>query len=275
MLFPILRVCLLAALVALPLPAIGKPRIVSLLPSLTEDLFAIGAGPQVVGVSMFTDFPRAAARLPIVGSSSSLDAERIVRLHPDLVVGIPAQAALVADLRRSGLRVELLRDDSFADLFATLRRLGALAGHPGEATALERALHARTTELVKRIPAGPSPKVFVVLDTAPIFTIGDGSYIAQLLQLAGARNASGVRAPYARYSAEALVAKQPDALVADRASGLATALEREPWSALRAVRAGRVYVLADADILERPGPRYNAGLEWLIAHVHARAALAK
>lgn len=275
MLFPIARAFLLAALFALPLPASGKPRIVSLLPSLTEDLFAIGAGPQVVGVSMFTDFPRAAVRLPMVGSSSSIDAERIVRLHPDLVVGIPAQAALVADLRRSGLRVELLRDDSFDDLFDTLRRLGKLAGHSAEAAALERRLHARTAELVRRIPAGPRPKVFIVLDTTPIFTVGDASYIADLLQLAGARNASGVRAPYARYSAEALVAKQPDALVGDRASGLAAALQREPWSALRAVRAGRVYVLADADILERPGPRYNAGLEWLIGHVHARAALAK
>jgi iron complex transport system substrate-binding protein len=246
----------------------AAPRIVSLMPSLTEDLFAIGAGNQVVGVSAFTDFPPAAARLPQVASFSSLDAERIVGLHPAVVVGIPAQASLVADVRRTGLRVELLRDDSFADLFVTLARLGALSGHSREAAALAARLRARTVALERSVPAGPQPRAFVVLGAAPIYTVGDGSYIAHLLALAGARNASGVRAAYAQYSAEALVATQPDAIVADKQSGLPAVLDRPPWSALRAVREGRVYVLDDADILERPGPRYNEGLAWLIARLH-------
>jgi ABC-type Fe3+-hydroxamate transport system substrate-binding protein len=108
----------------------------------------------------------------------------------------------------------------------------------------------------------------VVLGVAPIYTVGDGSYIAHLLALAGARNASGLRAAYAPYSAEALLAAQPDAIVADKQSGLSGVLDRAPWNALRAVREGRVYVLDDADILERPGPRYNEGLAWLIARLH-------
>jgi iron complex transport system substrate-binding protein len=248
----------------------AAPKIVSLMPSLTEDLFAIGAGPQVIGTSQFTDYPSAAARLPQVASFSSLDAERIVRLRPNVVVGISAQASLVLDLRRAGLRVQLLRDDSFDDLFTTLAQLGALSGHEREATVLASSLHARTAALVRAVPPGRPPRTFVVLGVAPsIFTVGDGSYIAHLIALAGARNASGLRDAYGRYSAEALVAEQPDAIVADEQSGLAGVLGEPPWNALRAVREGRVYILADADILERPGPRYNQGLAWLIAHLHA------
>jgi ABC-type Fe3+-hydroxamate transport system substrate-binding protein len=133
-------------------------------------------------------------------------------------------------------------------------------------------MRARTARLERSVPSGTRPRTFVVLGVAPIFTVGDGSYIAHLLALAGARNASGVREPYARYSAEALLAAQPDVIVADRQSGLPGVLDRPPWNALRAVRAGRVYVLDDADILERPGPRYNEGLAWLIERLHARAA---
>jgi iron complex transport system substrate-binding protein len=250
--------------------AAAAPKIVSLMPSLTEDLFAIGAGSQVVGSSQYTDYPPAALALPQVASFSSLDAERIVRLHPSVVVGIPSQASLVADLRRAGLHVELLRDDSFDDLFATLMQLGTLSGHVREATQLASSLHARTAALVRGVPVGGSPRTFVVLGVAPsIFTVGDGSYIAHLLALAGARNASGLHDAYGRYSAEALVAEQPDAIVADKQSGLSSVLGQAPWNALRAVREGHVYVLEDADILERPGPRYNEGLAWLIAHLHA------
>jgi len=239
------------------------------MPSLTEDLFAIGAGAQVVGVSQFTDYPPAAAKVPQVASFSSLDAERIVRLHPDVVVGIPSQAVLTADLRRAGLRTILMSDDGYDDIFGDLATLGRLSGHASEATALAARLRARTAQLVRRVPRDARPRAFVVLGIDPIFTVGQSSYIAHLLLLAGARNAAGdIGQAYARYSAEAMLALQPDVLIADKASGLAAALDRPPWNALRAVKAKRVYVVDDADLLERPGPRYNDGLAWLIAKLH-------
>jgi iron complex transport system substrate-binding protein len=127
--------------------------------------------------------------------------------------------------------------------------------------------------LVRSVPAGPRPRVFVALGVAPIFTVGDRSYIAHLLSLAGARNAaSDLHAAYGRYSAEALIAAQPDAIVTDAGSNIASVLGRAPWNALRAVREHRVYVLADADLLERPGPRFTAGLQWLIERLHPRAS---
>jgi len=256
-------------LAALRVDAAQPPRIVSLMPSLTEDLFAIGAGSQVIGVSQFTDYPPAAARLPQVASFSSLDAEQIVRLHPDVVVGIPSQAALTADLRRAGLRTVLISDDGYDDIFADLAALGRLSGRTSEAAALSARLRAQTTELMRRVPRGARPRVFVVLGVAPIFTVGDRSYIAHLLALAGARNAANnVSEAYARYSPEAVLALQPDVIVADQASGLAAVLNRPPWNSLAAVKAKRVYVIDDADLLERPGPRYNDGLAWLIGKLH-------
>lgn len=257
-------------LCALALGAVApRPRIVSLIPSLTEDLFAIGAGAQVVGVSQFTDYPPEAARVPQVNSFASVDAEKVLSLHPDVVVGIRAQAPLTADLRRLGMHPVLLDDDSYADIFTDLAVLGHLSGHEREAAALSAHLRARAAALQRSVQSGARPRVFVVLGVAPIFTVGDRSYIAQLLRMAGARNAAAdLPQAYGRYSAEALVAAQPDAIVADSASELRSVLGRAPWSTLRAVREHRVYVLDDADLLERPGPRFVDGLQWLIAKLH-------
>jgi iron complex transport system substrate-binding protein len=250
-------------------PAPARPdvprRIVSLIPSLTEDLFAIGAGPAVVGVSVYTDFPPAAAKLPVVANVSGADIERIVTLHPDVVVGIPAQNAPAADLRRAGIRTVLLKDDEFEDIFRDIDALGLLTGHADESHALTDRLRARTLALMKTVRKRAHPvRVFVVLGTGPIYTVGDSSYVGKLIALAGGADAAQIHDAYGAYSAEALVAVQPDVLVADSTVQLQSVLDRPPWNALRAVREHRVAYLPDPAILERPGPRYNDGLAWLI-----------
>ena len=242
-------------------------RIASLVPSMTEDLFAVGAGDTVVGVSSFTDYPPEAKRLPVVASFASIAAERIVALHADLAIGIVAQDRLAGDLRRAGVPVVLLHDDSYGDIFRNLQQIGSVTGYRANADALVARLRARTKALVRSVkPRARKPSVFVVLGNAPVFTVGKGSYIADLIAMAGGRNAAGdVNAPYARYSAEALVARQPDVLVVDPDVHLYEVLTQPPWSSLRAVKEHRVDTLPDAAILERPGPRYNDGLAWLIA----------
>jgi ABC-type Fe3+-hydroxamate transport system substrate-binding protein len=248
-----------------------RPRIVSLVPSLTEDLFAIGAGAQVVGTSQFSDYPAPAARLPQVASAGSIDAERIVELHPDVVVGIPSQASQVAMLRRLGMRVELMADDSYDDIFRDLAVLGRISGHTTEASALTARLAERARRITQSVRATNKPRCFVVLGVAPIFTVGDRSYIAHLIGMAGGRNAAfDLHSAYGRYSAEVLLARQPDVLIGDPQGGLGGVLDRAPWNALRAVREHHVYILGNADILERPGPRFNDGLAWLVARLHQR-----
>ncbi|MFN2459370.1 MAG: ABC transporter substrate-binding protein [Candidatus Velthaea sp.] len=241
-------------------------RIVSLIPSLTEDLFAIGAGAQVVGVSQFTDYPPAARRLPVISTVSSVDSERVVRLHPDVAVGIPSQTALMAELAKAGIRGAVYADDTYDDIFRDLAALGTLSGHESAAAGLIASLRSETAALRRSVGSRPRrPSVFVVLGVAPIFTVGRGSYIEKLIDMAGGINAaSASRSPYPRFSAEALVALQPDALVVDPTVDLPAVAARAPWSSLRAVRERRVFTLPEAGILERPGPRYVQGLRWLI-----------
>jgi ABC-type Fe3+-hydroxamate transport system substrate-binding protein len=269
---PLARLCALSAVLAMTACSAAAParvdvphRIVSLIPSLTEDLFAIGAGPLVVGVSEYSDFPRAAAALPVVANASSANVERIVQLRPDVVVGIASQTAAAADVRRAGIRTVLLDDNGFDDIFRDIESLGLLSGRVEEAHGLTDRLRARTTALMRTVRKRAQPlRVFVVLGTGPIFTVGDASYVSKLIVLAGGVNAAQLGSSYGAYSAEALLALQPDVLVADSSVQLQSVLDRPPWNALRAVREHRVAVLPDPAILERPGPRYNDGLAWLI-----------
>jgi ABC-type Fe3+-hydroxamate transport system substrate-binding protein len=255
-----------------PTPSSTSARVVTLVPSFADDLYAIGAASQLVAVSAYTDAPHTAA-LPRVADATSVDAEAILALKPNVVVGIPAQARLVEPLLRARVPVVLLSDDSYDSIFANLREMGALTGHRREAAATVARLRRETSDLHRRTAHfARRPSVFVVLGAAPIWTAGNRSYITTLIALAGAVNtANDLHAAYGEYSAEALLHDQPDLLIADRATNLASVFDREPWRSLRAVQLHRVY-LFDPDLIERPGPSYNEGLRWLLAHVSPLAA---
>jgi ABC-type Fe3+-hydroxamate transport system substrate-binding protein len=246
-------------------PAAGG-GIVTLVPSFADDVYALGAGGRLAAVSAFTDDPRAAL-LPRVSDASSVDTEAIVALRPALVLGIPSQSRLVEPLRRAGLRVVLLSDDGYEEIFSNLLTIGALTGHAEEARTVVSRLQRETASLAQRARGFAwHPRVFVVLQAAPIWTAGTSSYISRLVAIAGGRNAAQLKTPYAQYSAETLVVNQPDVLIADRIARLDASLDRQPWRSLRAVRLGRVYE-AQPDLLERPGPQYNEAIRWLIARL--------
>jgi ABC-type Fe3+-hydroxamate transport system substrate-binding protein len=242
-----------------------RARIVALMPFVADDLYAIGAGSRIVAVSSFTDDPRA-KHLPRVADFTSIDAERIVALHPDVAIGIASQSRLVDPLRRAGIGVVLLSDDTYDDIFSNLRIIGSLSGRQKQAAAtiarLQRTtmlLHARTLGFARH------PSVFVVLGSGPIWTAGSTSYIGTLVTLAGGVNAAGdLHAAYGQYSAEALLRAQPEVLVTDPAIRLDAAIAREPWRSLRAVQRHHVYTVDPAAIIERPGPNYNEGIRWLV-----------
>ena len=242
-------------------------RVVALMPSFADDLYAIGAGRQLVAVSAYTDAPQAKG-LPRVADASSVDVEAIVTLRPSAVVGIPAQARFVEPLRRAHVPVYLLADDTYAEIFSNLRAAGALTGHRREADAEIARLQRETAALTHRTAGfARHPSVFVVLGSGPIWTAGAGSYITELIALAGGRNAAGdLHAAYGEYSAEALLRDQPDMLVTDPATHLEALADREPWRSLRAVRLHRVYAI-NPDVLERPGPNYNEGIRRLLERI--------
>jgi len=262
-----LALLLASAFLCFPSATQGRPaakRIVSLIPSLTEDLFALGAGPNVVGVSEYSDYPAAAKRLPRVAPFTSVDAERIVALHPDLIVGDASQEALSQPLLRAKLRVELFHEDSVPEIYDVLRKLGDEIGRQAQATALIVQMRTTSARLMQRVDRSHVPRVFVVLDVAPIYTVGRRSYITTLIEMAGGRNAADLENAYGQYSAEAVLALQPDIIVVDPAVGFPTVQNREPWRSLRAVQRGNIAVIPDPGILLHPSPRYNAGLKWLI-----------
>jgi len=129
-------------------------RIISLAPAFTEDLFAIGAGSNVVGVDTFSDRPAAARALPRVGGMRDVNTEAVIALHPDIVVGIPYEAARLADLARAGVRTEVLPLNDLHDDLAAIERLGVLSGHSAQARLLARTLR-RRLEFLERQSQSP------------------------------------------------------------------------------------------------------------------------
>lgn len=247
-------------------------RIVSLVPSLTEDLCAVGAAKQLAGVSTFSEDIPCAKGLPQVNNFASIDSEAVLRLHPALVIGIPAQRGMAEPLQHAGIPTLFMKDDSYGDLFADITQLGKVSGHEEQARRLNLSLRARTQQLRAREHFKRAPSVFFVEQALPLWTVGPQSYIATLIQLAGGRLATqSLPRAYAQYSTEALARLDPDAIVAGGDAHLDAVLSREPWRSLRAVREHHVFILQNAALLVRPGPRYNEGLSWLIERLRPLA----
>src|SRR5438105_6391069 len=232
-------------------------RIVSLLPSFTEMLFAIGAGDRLVGRTAWCDYPPAALAVPSVGDGMPPNVEAVAARRPDLVVlyrsGPNATAA--QQLERLGIRTVLFDLNRLEDLGPAAWRLGMLTGRGAAGDSLSRAMDS----LVSQSPQSPTPSpkslVFIVWDNPPI-VIGAGSYLDQLAGLAGARNVfHDIRTPSAQVSIETIAARQPDfiAVLSDTAARPPYA-DRPEWRVVAAVRQGR-FLFLPGRLFGRPGPR--------------------
>ena len=245
-----------------PPPPPTPQRIVSLAPSATELLFALGAGPQVVGVTRFDDYPEAVKTLPKVGGFNDPDPEAVLALHPDCVVAVPTASgrSRVDALARLGLPVLVVPGGSMEDMWLTLAALGKALGHPERAEALrgsmQRALRTQHESLEK---AHPKPvRVLVVLGHRPLVAAGPGTFLDALLTLAQGHNVVTRGGAYPVLDAEAVHALAPQIIV-DVAMGEAT-----DWQAFwaKTPHAGRV-VHVEEPALVRPGPRLPAALQRL------------
>lgn len=245
-------------------------RIVSLAPSHTELLFALGAGPSVVGVTRFCDRPPEAKSRTVVGDAVSVSLEKVASLRPDLVVvNADATETAVAPL---GVRVLRASTDTLPDLLAAVGTLGRAVGREPEAAALRRRLDGILDRARARGAGRPPSRVLVVIQREPFMVAGRGSYVHGLLEALGHANAAGdLPAPWPVLSAEALLARAPEAVVdaslgPDGAPGEAVAWWGR-FAGMPAVRNGRVRALRDEAAL-RPGP----GLEEALAALEAAVA---
>jgi iron complex transport system substrate-binding protein len=271
-------VLLLLVLAASPLSAAPPRRVVSLAPSLTEMVFALGAGDRLVGVTTYCNYPAAAKRVQKVGGivDGSLDFEHVLGLKPDLVVAIgEGQERSVDSLRRLGLRVEIVPSQTFDDVFSALTRLGVLLGREEAAKGLTAEL-SRRVERVRRavatLPPEKRPRVFYELWDRPMMTASRDTLIGRLIEMAGGVNIfADVSSRYPQVSPEAVVARNPDLIVAPdhhAANVTPRALAQQPGLAgLAAVRRGRVLVI-NGDLVSRPGPRMADALELLARTLH-------
>ena len=246
-------------------PAVGpSQRIVSLLPSFTELLFAIGAGDRVVGRTQWCDYPPAVLDIPSVGEGLPPNIESVLARRPDLVVLYNAGPNVTAakQLERAGIQTVLIDLNRLEDLGPAARTLGRLTGREEQAESLAIVLDSLAG---RPPPPATTSLAFVVWDNPPII-IGQGSYLDQLASQAGARNVFGdVAAPSAQVSLETIVARDPQwiAVLADSAVPPAFAKRRE-WRAVRAVRE-RHFLLLPGSLFGRPSPRSGAAIQQLRA----------
>jgi iron complex transport system substrate-binding protein len=251
--------------------------VISLAPSNTEILFAVGAGEQVIAREQFSNYPEAALALPSIGDTQDQNLEEIVRLQPDLVLAsdlnAPEQIKAIEDL---GITVfSLANPTDLEGLYENMRIVATLTGHQAEAEAWIESAKQRVAVVEEVIQkAETTPKVFYELDaTDPSspWTSGGGTFIDTLISMAGGQNIAGtMNTPWAEYSQEELILQDPHIiLLGDSMWGVTPeqVSTRPGWDKITAVVENRVLPFND-DLVSRPGPRLIDGLEALARAIH-------
>ncbi len=251
-------------------------RIVSLAPSITEILFAIGLKEDIVGVTEFCDFPPEAKAKPKVGYSHP-NIESIVALRPDLVLAPRAflRADLLSKLEQLKIPTFVVDPDSFDEIPGRIQMIGRMLNRSASADAVAMEMRQRIAEIQKRTEARPRPRVLYVLNSQPLITAGPGSFIHQVIGLAGGTNVAAQAAvAYPRLNMEAVLTEDPEVIVfpVGVAEGIPPAEQElwRRWTSLSAVKKGRLHQIP-ADLLNRPGPRIVEGLEQLARILHPEA----
>jgi iron complex transport system substrate-binding protein len=241
-------------------------RIVSLLPSLTETLFALGLGERVVGVTNFCNYPAEVEGKERVGGLFDLNAEKILALEPDVVLSGQMKGAqeVLQALETAGVTVVVFDPATMEDIGRVIREVAKLAGVVEKGEELAGEIDAGRKAMAAQVGAvaGEKAQVFVLLDTEKVFTVGDGEYMSEMIAEAGGVNAaSGQGEGWLELSEEKLFELDPDIIIATFPMR-EQILTRPGWQALQAVREGRVYDV-DGDLVSRPGPRVVLGLDEL------------
>ena len=257
-------------------------RIVSLAPSITETIYALGRGEWLVGVTAICDYPAPARALPKVGGIAAPNLEQIVRLRPDLVFATAEGNSrdLLDQLERLGLATFALRPDSYGGVIESIRAVGrAVAADPAARRIVDDM--GRSVRAVQELVAGRSrPRVLYLIWTDPLIAAGAGTYLDDLLELAGGRNIVRQRTgSYPRLNWEQVVDRAPEVvLLADHREDSERAAtgsgdmppDWKTWRAVPAIRTGRVLAVPSNTIL-RPGPRIGEGLALLARAIHPDA----
>ena len=247
-------------------------RIVSLAPSVTETLFALGVGSRLVGVTTYCDYPAEARKLPKIGGFMSPSLELIVAKRPDLVIGVSSATDLVKarEMERLGLKVTLISLASVSDILSSIKKIARLLGSPQAGEKLVSRITLRFDEVKKRVAPAPRRSTLLVVGLRPLVAVGGKNFIDELITLAGGENIAGNAAqPWLNLPDEYVVAKAPQVII-EAGMGSDRIESAKHWADLKsipAVKERRVYAYPSDKIL-RPGPRIGEGLEEIARLVH-------
>ena len=255
-------------------------RIISLVPNVTEILFAIGAGPQVVAVSTYDVEPPEVRSLPTVGALIDPDTERIISLRPDLVVTYGSQADLQAQLTRASIPFFDYRHGGLDHIMVTMRALGARTGHVDQAEKVARGLQAGIDAVKTRVAGKPRPRTLLVFGREPgslrnIYASAGRGFLHDMLVVAGGEDLlNDIDKESAQVSTEMILARKPDVILelnsASRLNEVDLKAVVDPWmtlSSVPAVRNKRVIIL-NGPGLTVPGPRVLDGIEKMARALH-------
>lgn len=255
-----------------PRAAPAPRRIVSLAPALTEILFFVGAGPRVVGVTDYCDFPPEAARLPKVGGYLNPSVEAVLALEPDLVLVNPGpgnrEAAFA--LSRAGVRVEVVPAETLEETYRAIETVGAICGEPERGRELSKGVRKRIETVSERVRSLKPVRTLFCVQVDPIVAAGRGTLPGELLELAGGENV--IRSGrYPRLGIESVISLEPEVILqAPMDEGGGRAKPDSFWrrfGSIPAVARGRVHIV-DPDLVLRPGPRVADGIEVLADLLH-------
>jgi iron complex transport system substrate-binding protein len=271
----------LAAVMLAVVHSQGQPRrIVSLVPNVTEILFAIGAGPQVVAVSNYDVEPPEVRSLPTVGALLDPDTEKIISLRPDLVVTYGSQADLQSQLKSANIPFFDYRHGGLDHVTATMRTLGARTGHVEQADQAARALDAAIDAVRQRVAGKPRPRTLLVFGREPgslrnIYASAGRGFLHDMLVAAGGEDVlTDIDKETAQISTEMILARAPDVILELNSSNRLNDADLkkvvDPWmtlSSVPAVKNRRVIILTGSG-LTVPGPRVADGVDKMAKALH-------
>jgi iron complex transport system substrate-binding protein len=249
----------------------GTPqRIVSLAPSNTETLFALGLGDRVVGVTDYCDYPPEALDKEKVGGYANPDIEKLVALNPDLILvayGTPMD--VIDTMVGLGLTLFGIKTTDLDDLLNDIKRIGEITDKELEAQALTSEMASKITAVTDvTLELEERPRVFYIVWHDPLWTAGSGTFIHELIEKGGGVNICGNLTGYPTISIEEVVARNPEVIITSSwPSVYEWAMNETALNATDARQNGRVFA-CDDNLVQRPGPRLVQGLEWFAHFIH-------
>ena len=246
-------------------------RVICLAPSLVDDVFSIGGGAQVAAISDFTRYPAEALKKPSIGEPIHPSLERVLAFNPDLVLAIAHgnDPAILDKLRQLGVPVYLTDTHGMAGVLRTVQSVGDAINRRPEADAEVQRLTLRIAAVKARVQGKPAVRMFLPISVDPVFTIGQGAFITEMIADAGGASVTAdLHQEWPQISLEVVIARQPEALLLIRGghTTLAMLRSRPGWESLQAVREGRVFYVDER--VNDSSPEVVDALEDLARELH-------